>query len=235
MLLRLMFFGKNYSADRRRTTVKAVRKIPSLVPIEMYREQHNYHSFQSHVTKDSNQALHRRRRRIFELQPIRGSGRNDSASPTAWRRCLPKPSERRCGIVCKRTRMSAGSGSGRPRRQLRWPGVPQDSTAHRHVWRRVPRCASTERSMRPPRLMSPRPTNSAGKRSSCGKAASSLISSLVNSRGGFGRVLCTGREWNEITARMPQDLFGREDVSDARQSLPRGLLFAPVGREAGRG
>ena len=37
-----------------------------------------------------------------------------------------------------------------------------------------------------------------------------LISSLVNSRGGFGRVLCTGREWNEISARMPQDLFGRE-------------------------
>jgi hypothetical protein len=35
--------------------------------------------------------LHRRSRRIFELQPIRGSGRSDSASPTAWRRCLPKP------------------------------------------------------------------------------------------------------------------------------------------------
>ena len=35
--------------------------------------------------------LHRRRRRIFELQPIRVSGRSDSASPTAWRRCFPKP------------------------------------------------------------------------------------------------------------------------------------------------
>src|SRR6476660_2657868 len=43
------------------------------------------------------------------------------------------PSIRRWGIVCKRTLVSAGSGWGRPRRQLRWPGAPQDSTAHWHV------------------------------------------------------------------------------------------------------
>ena len=82
-------FGKELFSRSSANNRQSSQKDPWLVPIEMYRSNVT-HRLQSHVT-ESNQALHRRRRRIFELQPIRGSGRNDSASPTAWRRCLPKP------------------------------------------------------------------------------------------------------------------------------------------------